>query len=157
MSDLSVALMDDLLRKQLQLYENRKHAILAGNLLPGVFIVYFTYPATNHEVALSWIITNTIYKHDALTHMPNRRYFLEQFNIEWQRAMRRKTPITMMILDIDFFKKINDTYGHNKGDKCLQAIGNILKEAVQRRGDFVARVGGEEFAIMLANDSTDSS
>jgi diguanylate cyclase (GGDEF)-like protein len=62
-----------------------------------------------------------------------------------------------MILDIDYFKRINDTYGHNKGDDCLQIVGQILRDTVKRSGDFVARIGGEEFAIVLTNDKTKSA
>jgi len=96
-------------------------------------------------------------RHDALTKIPNRRYFIEQLHSAWQSALRHKTPITVMILDIDFFKRINDTYGHNKGDECLQIVGQVLRDTVKRSGDFVARIGGEEFAIVLTNDKTDSA
>ena len=96
-------------------------------------------------------------RHDALTRIPNKRYFLEQLNTAWQSALRHNTPITVMILDIDYFKRINDTYGHNKGDECLQIVGQILRDTVKRSGDFVARIGGEEFAIVLTNDKTKSA
>jgi diguanylate cyclase (GGDEF)-like protein len=96
-------------------------------------------------------------QYDALTKISNKRYFLEHFDIEWHRAMRHKTPVTIIILDIDYFKKINDTYGHNKGDECLQIIAGILKNTVRRSGDFVSRIGGEEFSIVLANDKAKSA
>jgi hypothetical protein len=66
-------------------------------------------------------------RHDELTKIPNRRYFLEQLHTAWQSALRHKTPITVVMLDIDYFKKINDTYGHKKGDECLQIVGRILE------------------------------
>lgn len=94
--------------------------------------------------------------HDALTNIPNRRYFIEQLHTAWQSALRHKTPVTIMILDIDFFKTINDTYGHKKGDECLQIVGHILGDTVKRSGDFVARIGGEEFAVVLTNDTIES-
>jgi diguanylate cyclase (GGDEF)-like protein len=292
--------MNDRLLKQLQLYEKQKHNLAAGSITAGIVLVYFTYPAIDHVIALGWLAThiilniirylftlkyhssnkatdsqpNNLYiyyltitilsgllwgaaallfypidstihglyfvlvtvgiltgglvihtnlanaypifltlvsspllivllrndpvgnsklvtalvlfslfsipiaqtyrktllqsidlsiqlkhqaRHDALTKIPNRRYFIEQLHTAWQSALRHKTPITVMILDIDYFKKINDTYGHNKGDECLQIIGQILKDTVKRSGDFVARIGGEEFAIVLTNDKTKSA
>ena len=292
--------MNDRLLKQLQLYEKQKHTMFAGSITAGILVVYFTYPATDHEIALLWLATlitfniiryvlnlkyqssneatdSQLYnlylyylttailvgmlwgaaallfypissiihglyfalvivsiltaglvvlpnlaraypifltlvlspllivllrndpvgnskivialvlfslfsipiartyrnnllqsidlsiqlkhqaRHDALTKIPNRRYFLEQLHTAWQSALRHKTPITVMILDIDYFKKINDTYGHNKGDECLQKVGRVLRDTVKRSGDYVARIGGEEFAIVLTNDKTESA
>jgi diguanylate cyclase (GGDEF)-like protein len=292
--------MNDRLLKQLQLYEKQKHTLFAGSITAGTLVVYFTYPAIDHGIALPWLATHIIFnilryllalkyqssnkatdsqlynlyiyyltstillsllwgaasllfypidsiihglyfvliivalltgglvvlpnlakaypifltlvsaplvivllrddpvgnlkivtllvivilfsirlahtfrknllqsidlniqlthqaRHDALTKIPNKRYFLEQLHTAWQSALRHKTPITAMILDIDFFKKINDTYGHNKGDECLQIVGQILRATIKRSGDFVARIGGEEFAIVLTNDKTKSA
>ncbi|OWZ84829.1 diguanylate cyclase [Natranaerobius trueperi] len=94
---------------------------------------------------------------DELTQIPNRRLFDETLNNEWKRAKRDKTPLSLIILDIDYFKKYNDTYGHQQGDKCLKVISSRLSELILRPGDFAARYGGEEFAVILPNTQSDDS
>jgi diguanylate cyclase (GGDEF)-like protein len=86
---------------------------------------------------------------DALTGIPNRRFFMEEFQNEWQRATRHQHCITLIMIDIDHFKKLNDSYGHQKGDECLQTIAQLLHNNIRRSGEFAARIGGEEFAIVL--------
>lgn len=86
---------------------------------------------------------------DALTGLGNRRHFNNILNQEWQRSIRHKTPISFMILDIDFFKKYNDTYGHLSGDAVLKGAALVIKECAARATDHVARWGGEEFAVIL--------
>ncbi len=86
---------------------------------------------------------------DALTLVTNRRGFDEALMREWQRAKRTKSPLTLLMLDVDFFKNFNDSLGHPAGDKCLQTIASKLKEFARREGDVIARYGGEEFAILL--------
>jgi len=86
---------------------------------------------------------------DGLTGLYNRRYFDEQIAIEWAREIREQTPSWMIMLDIDFFKRCNDVYGHATGDTCLIKVSKCLKELLHRPADFVARIGGEEFAIVL--------
>lgn len=88
---------------------------------------------------------------DGLTGIPNRRHFDQQIEHEWLRTRRHKEPLSLMILDIDHFKCINDNYGHLFGDQCLIKVAAILKNSVQRPEDIVARYGGEEFVIMLPN------
>lgn len=94
---------------------------------------------------------------DALTGVANRRHFDEVFNLEWRRAIRAKTPISIILIDVDSFKLFNDTYGHQGGDECLRRIGQVLKETVIRAGDIVARYGGEEFVAVLPGSSTESA
>ncbi|SDI60656.1 sensor domain-containing diguanylate cyclase [Paenibacillus naphthalenovorans] len=86
---------------------------------------------------------------DALTGVANRRRFDECYALEWRQALRFSTPLTVILIDIDYFKKYNDTYGHQKGDLCLQQVANALRAAVKRPGDIIARYGGEEFVIVL--------
>ena len=86
---------------------------------------------------------------DSLTSIANRRYFDEILERECQRAKRGQTSIALILLDVDFFKLYNDTYGHVAGDECLRKIANTLWGIVKRATDLVARYGGEEFAIIL--------
>lgn len=86
---------------------------------------------------------------DGLTGAYNRRYFNKIFDIEWKRASREGTPLTLIIIDIDHFKKVNDTYGHLAGDEVLKTVTREFKKAFKRRTDVVVRYGGEEFAILL--------
>ncbi len=91
---------------------------------------------------------------DALTDIPNRRYFDEVLIKEHERALREKIPLSLLMVDIDFFKSYNDAYGHIPGDNCLKMIAKVISEGVNRPGDFIARYGGEEFVVLLPN--TDS-
>lgn len=88
---------------------------------------------------------------DVLTGVANRRKFNEAICSDWKLAVRDKSPISLLMIDIDDFKRFNDHYGHPKGDKCLIAVANTLQKTVERPIDMVARVGGEEFVILLPN------
>jgi diguanylate cyclase (GGDEF)-like protein len=86
---------------------------------------------------------------DTLTRLANRRRFDEVLAHELARAARGNTPLALILLDIDYFKKFNDHYGHPAGDACLQAVGRLLAGQVNRNDDLAARYGGEEFAVIL--------
>lgn len=86
---------------------------------------------------------------DGLTGVPNRRRFDEVFHKEWLRCRRDKAPVSLLMIDIDFFKAYNDTYGHLQGDTCLKHVAAAIQEALRRPGDMVARFGGEEFSVVL--------
>lgn len=88
---------------------------------------------------------------DGLTQVANRRYFDEYLAQEWQRAQREKDPISLILCDVDYFKRYNDTYGHQEGDQCLQQVATVMSQLIKRSTDLVARYGGEEFAIILPN------
>jgi diguanylate cyclase (GGDEF)-like protein len=87
---------------------------------------------------------------DDLTQLTNHRIFKEFLQKEWKRAFRKKTPISLILLDVDFFKQYNDLYGHQKGDKCLAKIAGVLNQMINRSNDLAARYGGEEFVIVLS-------
>lgn len=86
---------------------------------------------------------------DGLTGVANRRHFDEALSREWLRAQRTGSPMSLVLSDIDAFKKYNDHYGHQAGDQCLQRVALALRQVLHRPADLVARYGGEEFAVLL--------
>ncbi len=94
---------------------------------------------------------------DGLTGIANRRSFDERFAQEWNRAVRHRKPLALAMIDLDNFKQFNDLYGHLAGDRCLCAVAEALVRQVQRPEDFVARFGGEEFALLLPHTSADGA
>lgn len=86
---------------------------------------------------------------DGLTGVANRRRFDEALLSEWRQCQRAGTPLALLMIDIDHFKRYNDHYGHPTGDACLQQVAAVLKAAMQRACDLVARYGGEEFVCLL--------
>ncbi|MZR62843.1 GGDEF domain-containing protein [Alcanivorax sp. DP30] len=92
---------------------------------------------------------------DPLTGIGNRRAFEQWFQQLCQEAVKGSLPLSLLLIDLDFFKRINDNHGHETGDKVLCAVASLLSNALVRKGDRVARIGGEEFAVLLPN--TDAS
>ncbi|HAG84767.1 MAG TPA: diguanylate cyclase response regulator [Cyanobacteria bacterium UBA12227] len=91
---------------------------------------------------------------DGLTGVANRRRFDQYLDNEWWRMIREESPLSLILCDIDFFKKYNDTYGHQAGDACLRRVADALRFCAKRSIDLVARYGGEEFAVILPNTTT---
>lgn len=91
---------------------------------------------------------------DSLTNLANRRQFDRHLNAEWQRLTRDQKPLSLILCDIDYFKRYNDHYGHPMGDSCLGQVAQALLKASRRPADLVARYGGEEFAAILPNTDT---
>ncbi len=104
----------------------------------------------NHELQRLAIL-------DGLTQIPNRRRLDEYLDQEWKRAIREQAPLCFIMCDVDFFKRYNDTYGHQAGDECLQQVARAISRAVKRPADLVARYGGEEFAVVLPNTHVDGA
>ena len=91
--------------------------------------------------AMAWI--------DGLTGIPNRRRFDQMLESEWKRAQRNRSPLAVIMVDVDHFKGYNDKYGHGAGDICLKQVATLLVAVVGRSGDLVARYGGEEFVVLM--------
>lgn len=94
---------------------------------------------------------------DELTNVANRRRFDEVLSMEWRRGLRTGKPMALMMIDVDWFKKYNDHYGHQAGDECLKAVAAQLAQHVHRAGDLLARYGGEEFSIIAPATSLDAA
>jgi len=101
------------------------------------------------------LLVNLAYK-DQLTGVSNRRHFDETLDLEIERVKRYERPLSLIMIDIDHFKKFNDTYGHQKGDEVLSILGSLLLKSC-RINDTVARYGGEEFAIILPETDLNDS
>ncbi|MEC4805633.1 MAG: diguanylate cyclase [Jaaginema sp. PMC 1079.18] len=91
---------------------------------------------------------------DGLTQVANRRYFDMCIAQAWQDSQEKQKPLGLILLDVDYFKRYNDTYGHQLGDRCLQIVARTIEQRLKRPGEIVARYGGEEFAILLPNGDT---
>lgn len=94
---------------------------------------------------------------DGLTGVFNRRYFDQQIATEWARATRNQSALSLILLDVDYFKRFNDHYGHQAGDDALRAVSSTLKASLRRPADLVARYGGEEFGCILPETSYDDA
>lgn len=94
---------------------------------------------------------------DGMTGIPNRRYLDEQLQLAMRNASRSKSALSLVMFDVDFFKKYNDLYGHIQGDYCLQDVARTLRGMQRRHGDLAARYGGEEFALLLPDTDLDNA
>ncbi|WP_461517391.1 sensor domain-containing diguanylate cyclase [Porticoccus sp.] len=94
---------------------------------------------------------------DELTGLYNRRHLNEHLDQEWRRGMRNHEPLSLILLDIDYFKQYNDHYGHIAGDECLKSVANSLQRSLLRCSDLAFRYGGEEFCILLPNTCLDGA
>lgn len=94
---------------------------------------------------------------DSLTGVANRRQFDAILETEWRRCARANHALSLIMIDVDFFKRYNDTYGHQAGDACLQAVASTIQNALHRSHDLVARYGGEEFACILPDTPIEGS
>jgi diguanylate cyclase (GGDEF)-like protein len=106
----------------------------------------------NHLIRVAKIQSDTLKKIsmiDELTQLPNRRALDEFIERSAKHAIRAEEPLSVIMMDIDYFKKFNDTYGHQQGDLCLQKVAHAIEDALQRATDFVGRYGGEEFTVVL--------
>lgn len=157
-------------KKFLHIYDTAvlKLGIILGLIILAVLIIsYLVFSSiqkdhTRLEIAtkklkrLNAKLENVSYT-DSLTGMHNRRYFNLVYEKELKRAKRTHSHITFMMLDIDYFKQYNDTYGHIEGDNALKSVAKVLVETLRRPSDFVFRLGGEEFGVLLTQTDESNS
>lgn len=129
-------ILNELLNEYRSLLDQMKRVIKISDRVQGKL---------NSERHITSELSNT----DFLTDIFNRRFFDEILHREWKNCSRDRIPLSLLMLDVDFFKSYNDTYGHQAGDKCLQMISSVIKKLVKRPRDIIARYGGEEFVVLL--------
>ena len=112
-------------------------------------VMFDDFNTMTEELASAYEKLKALATTDELTKLNNRRSFLEHIDLIWKQNHRLSLPITILMIDVDYFKKYNDSLGHLEGDKALIAIAQCLKNNVKRETDFVARFGGEEFVCLL--------
>jgi len=137
-------------------YQQLRKSVKQGEKLRGELI----YVIANREKAVEQrteelqqanATLERLSREDSLTGLANRRRFAEFLARAWQRALRDKTPLCILIIDIDNFKAYNDNYGHQQGDQCLKLVAEAIRRAVGRASDLVSRYGGEEFVVVLGD------
>jgi two-component system chemotaxis family response regulator WspR len=99
------------------------------------------------------LVLQRLMNSDGLTGLSNRRHFDEYLELEWRRAMREQGQLSLMMIDVDYFKAFNDSFGHLEGDEALRQVGKAIRASSSRPSDLPARYGGEEFAVVLPNTS----
>ncbi len=145
--DIALAALLNAGRFDLGFYAGRVYGLLAATFILGVLLLENSLlyarlvDATSELRRLSLI--------DPLTAIANRRAFEDALDREWRRMLRHRVPLSLLMVDVDYFKRYNDAYGHVAGDQCLRAVASVLASIAQRAGDVAARYGGEEFAILL--------
>lgn len=144
---LNITMLNDNLKKHLKLNQLKQVYTIFGTLFIVVFVLYinrYMYIKTKKYIDTIEELTIT----DALTTLLNRRSFDEALVTKVNIAQRTDTPLAFFMIDIDYFKQYNDTYGHHKGDEALKAVALVLKNSALRASDMVFRLGGEEFGIL---------
>lgn len=127
--------------------------LLAGlGLIGHIVSLRAQIKTRTHQLEAAKQLAETEARTDALTGLPNRRHFLESLSRDIAKADRHQWPLTVISMDIDFFKQINDQYGHAAGDETLRQVSDIFRQ-YSRASDAVARIGGEEFALICLNSS----
>jgi diguanylate cyclase (GGDEF)-like protein len=149
-------------RYDLGFYAGRIYGLIANSLVLVVLLIensrlyarLIDARESDHRKAVELHRLSTI---DPLTGIANRRAFEEALDQEWRRTMRHTTPLSLLMIDVDFFKRYNDAYGHVAGDECLRAVAQVLAGKTRRAGEMAARYGGEEFAILLPHADLDEA
>ena len=132
------------------------HYVLQLNTVFLIYIFYSLMASNTFRKTQLELIDLRIKLHnhsvqDPLTGIKNRRYFDQIMDIEWKRGVRQANKLAIFLVDIDFFKKINDIHGHPKGDEVIVSVAKVIDDNMRRAGEFVSRIGGEEFAVVIPN------
>ncbi|RVU40574.1 diguanylate cyclase [Rheinheimera riviphila] len=112
---------------------------------------------SQQQLQASNLALERLMRSDSLTGLSNRRHFDEHLEIEWKKAIRDQLPLSLLMIDVDFFKVFNDTFGHVEGDWALQKVAKVIQHSSTRPGDLAARYGGEEFCLVLPNTALDGA
>lgn len=143
--------IDDLVADRLMWLKNSHLLTLAIGLLALLF-AHWAQSKLSRRLTKAQSHLQLAYL-DSLTLLPNRRYYDAFVRREWKRATRHHYPLSMIMIDIDYFKSYNDNLGHIEGDQCLRQVARTLRRYFRRSGDLIARYGGEEFCVVAACDS----
>jgi diguanylate cyclase (GGDEF)-like protein len=119
--------------------------------MPSLALVASTFSGLRQRLSETNQKLTYLNRYDSLTGVNNRAYFNEKYDLEWRRSQRSRGMIALLVIDIDHFKCVNDTFGHLAGDACLKHVAKIIVEAARRPTDDAFRYGGEEFMVLLAN------
>lgn len=130
--------------------------IVIGCLALASLILVISYLQNTNQILQAKVkektsALNRLAHLDGLTELANRRCFDQNLEQEWRRMERQQRPLALMMCDVDYFKRYNDAYGHQAGDRCLQKIARAIHLNVRRTGDLATRYGGEEFAVIMPN------
>jgi two-component system, chemotaxis family, response regulator WspR len=118
---------------------------------------YQALAALKHQLEVKNAELSRLSTIDGLTGLANRRRFDEMLEQEYRRARRENAPLALIMTDVDFFKKYNDSYGHQGGDDCLRRVASVLAQGARRPADLAARYGGEEFALVLPHTTLEGA
>lgn len=136
-------------------YDSLWPRIIRNLIIAGVGLLFILFYGRRLAKAYQMLEEQSII--DPLTEIPNRRFFMKRAKEEFMRAERDHTPISLIMVDIDYFKGFNDRYGHIEGDVTLRKVAEAMKQQLRRPPDCIARYGGEEFIIMLPNTSSEGA
>jgi len=150
-------------RALITLFEKPLDDFMAAGLLHSLSIIVYQFIVIIASFGLVWIVSHKVHNilrdqatHDPLTQVFNRRALEEIINVEHSRSLRNQSPLAVVMLDIDYFKRLNDRYGHSVGDQVLVSIASLLINNT-RGYDSIARFGGEEFIILLPNTDVENA
>jgi len=149
-------------RYDLGFYAGRVYGLLAASFVlivllvqnSGLYVQLIKLRESDRQKAEELRRLTTV---DPLTGIANRRAFEDALDQEWRRMMRHHTELSLLLIDVDYFKRFNDTYGHVAGDQCLRAVAQAVARRARRAGELAARYGGEEFAVLLPHTDIEAA